>query len=169
MIATEELPDETMRRVSPNGRTFHDYNHNIDYMRPSPNGRRLLFGGRTGHVATLPVMARRLRRSLARIAPDLAGVRLSRAWTGKCAASFDQFPHLGAAGGVHYALGYCFAGVPMGLYLGEKAAQRILGGPDARTIFADRPLPTGLVGGRPWVAPVMATWFDWQDRRAAAA
>ena len=168
MIATEELPGETMRRVLPNGRTFHDYNHNIDYMRPSPDGRRLLFGGRTGHVAPLPRMARRLRRSLVRIAPDLAGVRLSRAWTGKCAASFDQFPHLGAADGVLYALGYCFAGVPMGLHLGEKAAQRILGRAEARTVFADRPLPTRLVGGRRWLAPVMATWFDWQDRRAAA-
>ena len=28
-----------MRRVSPNGRTFHDYNHNIDYRRPSPDQR----------------------------------------------------------------------------------------------------------------------------------
>ncbi len=168
MIATEELPGGTMRRALPNGRTFHDYNHNIDYMRPSPDGRRLLFGGRTGHVAPLPLMARRLRRSLAHIAPDLAGVRLSRAWTGKCAASFDQFPHLGVADRAHYALGYCFAGVPMGVYLGEKAAQRILGRAEARTVFADRPLPTRLVGGRPWLAPVMATWFDWQDRRAAA-
>jgi glycine/D-amino acid oxidase-like deaminating enzyme len=156
-----------MRRVLPNGRTFHDYNHNIDYMRPSPDGKRLLFGGRTGHVAPLPVMARRLRRALARIVPDLAEVRLSRAWSGKCAASFDQFPHLGAAGGAQYALGYCFAGIPMGVYLGEKAAQRILGRPEGRTIFADRPLPSRAVGGRPWLAPILATWLDWQDRRAA--
>jgi len=170
MIATEELPAETLRRALPNGRTFHDYNHNIDYMRPSPDGRRLLFGGRTGHVAPLGVMARRLRRALGRVLPDLAGVRLSRAWTGKCAASFDALPHFGSADGAHYAMGYCFAGVPMGLYLGEKAAQRILGRPEAATIFADRSFPERpLLGGRPWLAPVMATWFDLRDRRAAAS
>jgi len=169
MVATEALPAATLDRVLPHGRTYLDDNHNIDFMRRSPDGSRILFGGCTGNGETDPlVMAGVLQARLDRLLPDLAGVSLSRAWTGRCAGTFDLWPHLGSHQGITYAMGYCFAGVPMGTYLGMKAARRILGAGDAATVFADRPFPTvPLYAGNPWFVPwVMRAW-DWQDRRAA--
>jgi glycine/D-amino acid oxidase-like deaminating enzyme len=59
-------------------------------------------------------------------------------WTGRCAGTFDMYPHLGSHQGIHYALGYCFAGVPMGTWFGIKAAHRIL-----RRNIRPRCSPTG--------------------------
>jgi glycine/D-amino acid oxidase-like deaminating enzyme len=169
MVATEALPADVLDRVLPTGRTYLDDNHNIDFFRRSPDGNHILFGGRTGNGETDPlVMAGVLQARLNRLLPDLAQVSLSRAWTGRCSGTFDLWPHFGVHAGVTYALGYCFAGIPMGTYLGIKAAHRILGSGDADTLFADRPFPTmPLYTGNPWFVPwVMRVW-DWQDSRAA--
>ena len=168
MVATERLSPALLDRVLPTGRTCLDDNHNIDFVRRSPDGERILFGGRTGNGETDPlVVAGELQPRLDRLLPDLAGVSLARAWTGRCAGTFDLWPHLGMHDGITYAMGYCFAGVPMGTYLGRKAARRILGIGDAATVFAGRPFPTvpGYTGN-PWFVPwVMRVW-DWQDARA---
>lgn len=170
MVATESLPAEVLDRVLPTGRTCLDDNHNIDFVRRSPDGGRVLFGGRTGNGETDPlVMAGVLQRRLERIFPDLAGVALSRAWTGRCAGTFDLWPHLGSHEGALYAMGYCFAGVPMGTYLGMKAARRIMREGGAETVFGDRSFPTvPFYAGRPWFVPwVMRAWDArdaWENR-----
>lgn len=167
MVATKSLPLEVLDRVLPTGRTCLDDNHNIDFVRRSPDGNRILFGGRTGNGETDPmVMAGVLQQRLDRIFPDLADTALSRAWTGRCAGTFDLWPHLGSQDGITYATGYCFAGVPMGTYLGMKAARRIMRAADAETVFADRPFPTvPLYSGKPWFVPWVMRFWDWQDAR----
>lgn len=169
MAATEALPPETMARVLPHARTYIETRMNINYIRPAPDGSCILFGGMTGRVMpSARAIAPALRRMLAGILPDLAGVRLARAWTGKCAGTFDFMPHIGVVEGVHYALGYNFAGVPMGTYLGRKAAFKILGDAEGATVF-ERHLPPTLpfYGGRPWFVPLAMKYFDWHDRRIA--
>jgi glycine/D-amino acid oxidase-like deaminating enzyme len=168
MVATEPLPDSTLARLFPQDRVYLDYNHNIFFMRRAPDGPRVLFGGRTGtRFRDERRMARRLHRELARILPALAGVRLSHGWTGRCAATFDLYPHIGVHEGVHYAMGYCFAGVPMGTWLGHKAALRILGRPEAGTAFDDLPFRGApLYTGNPWFVPLVMRWYDHLDRRS---
>jgi glycine/D-amino acid oxidase-like deaminating enzyme len=167
MIATEPVPRELLDRLFPQGRTYHDYNNNLFYMRPSPDRSRILLGGYTGSLApNLKSMGKRLHKALARIFPDLATVRLSHVWTGFGSGSFDLYPHTGVHDGVHYAMGYCFAGLPMGTYLGHKTALRILDSPDAATIFDGRPFPTRpYYWGAPWFVPFAVAWFNWQDRQ----
>ena len=46
MIATEELPDEAARSLSPKDRAFSDSRRLLTYYRLSPDRKRLLFGGR---------------------------------------------------------------------------------------------------------------------------
>ncbi len=93
---------------------------------------------------------------------------LSHAWTGRCAGTFDLYPHIGEQAGLHYAMGYCFAGVPMGTYLGRKAAAKILGAADGATIFDALPFPSHfLYSGNPWFVPLAMRFYDWKDRRAA--
>lgn len=170
MVATEELSEKTLERAFPNARTVHDYNHNLVYMRRAPDSPRLLIGAKTGSRCNdLRSKAAELHAVLCGIFPDMEDARISRVWTGNCAATFDMYPHLGVHDGVHYALGYCFAGVPMGTYLGEKVALRILDKPQAGTVFADREFPTRIwYGGNPWFVPWAMKWYDWQDARNAA-
>jgi glycine/D-amino acid oxidase-like deaminating enzyme len=169
MIATEPLAAERMARLLPADRTYIDHAHNIDFMRRSPDGTRILFGGRTGSRSTgLRHKAAELRACAARIIGEIGTMRLSHVWTGRCAGTFDLFPHIGTEGGIHYAGGYCFAGVPMGTYLGRKAAHRILGRNEGRTVFAERPFPTApFYSGNPWFVPYAMAYYDWRDRRAS--
>ena len=75
------------------------------------------------------------RAMVSKLLPDLAGVRLSRVWKGQCAGTFDFMPHVGRHEGLWYAMGYNFAGVPMGSYLGLKLAQQILGKAEGASVF----------------------------------
>lgn len=169
MAATERLSPQVMAQVLPRARTYIETQMNINYIRPAPDGSRILFGGMTGRrMPSARAIAPALRAMLVRILPDLAGVRLSRAWTGKCAGSFDFMPHIGVVGGMHYALGYNFAGVPMGTWLGRKVAQKILGDPQGASLFERHAPPTmPLYGGNPWFVPLAMKYFEWHDRRIA--
>ena len=168
MIATEPLSAEQIERALPSHRTYHDYVNNIDFLRRAPDEPRILFGGLTGTMTDdLALMGRRLHARLVATFPELAGVRLSRAWSGYCAGTFDLWPHIGVEDGVHYAMGYCYAGLPMGTWLGHKVAARILERQDRHTAFAERPFPTriGFRGGS-WPVPLVMAWYNFQDWRS---
>jgi glycine/D-amino acid oxidase-like deaminating enzyme len=167
MVATEPLPAEVVQHVSPQGRPFIEYTNNIFFMRPSPDESRILFGGLTGGpVSNLKAKAARLHKALGQLVPDLAAVRLSHVWSGKCAASFDLYPHIGRHDGVHYAMGYCFAGVPMGTWMGRKVALKLLDDRQGATAFDELPLRSpAWYGGNPWFVPLYMKYLDWQDGR----
>ncbi len=52
--------------------------------------------------------------------PQLAGTRITHAWTGNVAFTFDEVPHMGSMDGLHYALGCNGSGVAMMTYLGTE-------------------------------------------------
>lgn len=167
MIATEELPEEKLHAILPQDRTVHDFNNNLTYLRRAPDSSRLLFGGRTGFVSDDGLkIARNLHARMSEILPEMADVKISRAWNGFGAGTFDLYPHVGTHDGVHYALGYCFAGLPMGTYLGRKMALKVLEHKEAATVFADRPFPTKWwYGGTPWFMPMVMAHYNWLDAR----
>jgi glycine/D-amino acid oxidase-like deaminating enzyme len=171
MAATEVLTEATLGRMIPRGRTVLDSNMNIDYIRPAPDTCRLLFGGATGSkLDSVDAMASRLHAIIGRVLPDLAGVRFSHLWTGRCAGTFDMMPHMGCHDGIWYGMGYNFAGVPMGTYFGRKIAQQILGLAEGRSVFDGTRFPTvPLYGGNPWFVPYAMRYFDWRDRCDARA
>lgn len=166
MIATEPLDPSLMARLLPTDRTYLDHVHDIISLRRSPDGTRILFLWRTG---TRPTNARakgaQLHADAASIVPEIAKLKVTHSWTGRCAGTFNLWPHLVTHDGIHFAGGYCFAGLPMGTYLGRKAAARILGRPEARTVFADRSFPT-VPGhtGSPWFMPYVMRWYGMLDR-----
>lgn len=169
MIATEELTEGQVRRILPNNRTAQDYNNNLIYLRRAPDSPRILLGGLTGTMTdNVEKMAQRLHAKLTTVLPDLKDSKISRAWNGFGGGTFDLYPHLGTHQGVHYAMGYCFAGIPMGTYLGHKMALRILGDPNAATLFADRPFPAKWwYHGQPWFLPAYVARSNWLDRRSS--
>ena len=165
MIATEVLSEDVITKILPNNRTFHDYNNNLVYIRQAPDQSRLLMGGYTGGpVGRLSQKSKQLKSRLDAIFPELESVKISRIWSGQCAGTFDLWPHVGVHEGVHYAMGYCFAGLPMGTYLGDKVARKVLGLPEAETVFANRAFRSHpMYTGNPWFLPLVMRWYDRQD------
>jgi glycine/D-amino acid oxidase-like deaminating enzyme len=167
-VTTEPLPEAMLRELLPQGRCFHDYVINSDYGRPAISDSRLLFGGLTGQTAhDLKRRAAELHRRLRRIFPQLARVRLSHVWTGRCAGAFDLYPHIGERDGIRYAMGYCFgSGLPLGTLLGHKLALRILGKLGGESAFDGRPFASRFFfWGNPWFMPLVMRYFSWADRR----
>jgi glycine/D-amino acid oxidase-like deaminating enzyme len=168
MFATEPLSPSQLAAILPARRTFIDANHDILFARHSPDGRRILFGGQTG--ARTPVLKDRiaaLHRMAAHYLPGLREVKVAQGWTGRCAGTFDLYPHLAERDGVWFAGGYCFAGVPMGTYLGRKAAWQMLGQARGATAFAARPFPTmPFYTGNPWFVPAVMRYWNARDARA---
>lgn len=74
-------------------------------------------------------------------------------------------PHIGVQDGIHYAVGYNFAGVPMGTYFGVKMAQKILGMKEGYSVFESQAFPTmPMYRGNPWFVPLTMKMFDVKDR-----
>ena len=169
VLATELLPPDLIDKVLPNRRTYLDTKLDIDFIRPAPDSSRILFGGMTGTRApSATAMVPDLLRRLTAILPDLRNVRVSRAWSGQCAGTFDFMPHIGIHDGIHFALGYNFAGVPIGTSFGGKIAARILGRGNAASAFEAKTFPTfPLYDGSPWFVPIAMRYFGWHDRRIA--
>ena len=171
IIATEPIGRERMARLIPDGRMIADSFNLLHYYRPSPDGERLLFGGRPKiFSADLATCARRLYFEMIEIFPDLAGIRLSHAWTGFVAYTFDRLPHVGRhRDGAHYAMGYCGSGVAMSSWLGHKAALKLLGDPAGATAFDGHALRGApYYAGTPWFLPLVAMWYRLGDRMRRA-
>jgi glycine/D-amino acid oxidase-like deaminating enzyme len=167
VIATEPIDEPVVEKLLPADRTYIDWNFNVDYIRRAPDDRRrIIFGGLTGGpVLDLRAMAIRLHARLLRIFPSLSSARIDHVWTGRCAGTLDLYPHLGTHEGVHYALGYCFAGVPMGTWFGLKSAERIMGKAVDQSVFAGRPLRSHpLYWGNPWFVPWAIRFLSRHDR-----
>ena len=168
MVATEPMPPERLKALLPNGRTFHDYTIDASYGVPSPYEPRLLFGGLTGERAVdLPGKAHALHAKMLAFFPQLADVRFSHIWTGRCAGTFDLYPHVGERDGIYYGLGFCFgSGLPIGTWFGDVIARRILGAKDATTAFDDLAFTTRFFyWGNPWFMPLLMRYYRWKGRR----
>lgn len=160
------LGADRVAALLPGDRTYIDWNFNVDWMRRAPGDpARLIFGGLTGEIdADLRIMAERLKGRLLRVFPDLGDLTFDHVWTGRCAGTFDINPRILCHEGVHYAGGYCFAGVPMGTLFGQKLARRILGQPGGDSVF-DRPADTRFFyHGNAWFVPHALRWLSRGDR-----
>ena len=171
LIATEPLAAAEISNLIPGGRMIVETRSRHCYYRASPDGRRILFGGRAALSAIGPVpAAERLRKLLVQVFPSLAQTRLTHSWSGRIAFPRDQMPHIGVAGGIHYALGYSGSGVAMAPYFGHKVALKVLGAADGQTAFDTVPFPAiPFHRGRPWFLPLLDVSYrvrDWMEGSA---
>ncbi|MBR0668967.1 FAD-binding oxidoreductase [Roseomonas hellenica] len=166
MIATEEIGEERVRRALPKLRVYGDTKKVLYYFRPSPDYRRILFGGRASFVnADTRHSAETLHRFMVDLIPDLAGVKLTHSWKGNVAFAFDMMPHVGVEDGVHYAMACNGSGVVTMTHFGQVAAQQILGGSNRVSAFARLKFKTvPLYDGRPWFMPFIGMAYQLRDR-----
>ena len=168
-IATEPLPKATLDRLIPRGRTILDSKINIYWIRRSPDDSRIILGGRTGKEESgLIGKARALHREMTEIFPELKDVKITHCWEGQTGFTFDELPHIGIYGGIHYAMGYCGVGMPMGTYLGHKVGLKVLRKPEGKTPFDEQPFTSRpYYWNKPWFLPFLIAYFnfvDWWDR-----
>jgi glycine/D-amino acid oxidase-like deaminating enzyme len=97
--------------------------------------------------------------------PQLRGVRVTHAWTGNVAFTWDALPHTGTLSGMHYALGCNGSGVAMMTYLGHQTARRIVGGANSTCGFELEPFPDfPLYRGNPnWALPAIGAYYRFRD------
>ena len=165
LIATEEIGENRVRDLIPNLRMIVETREKHLYYRPSPDGKRIILGGRAALHPIEPEDAKmRLKKELVALFPSLAQTGISHVWTGNVAMTRSDLPGIGQLGGLWYALGCNGSGVALMPYLGHKLALKILGGRDGATAFDDIPFKAiPFYDGRPWFLPLMTAWYRGRD------
>jgi glycine/D-amino acid oxidase-like deaminating enzyme len=166
IIVTEELAPEVMARLMPKLMMIGENRQLGFYYRPSPDGRRILLGGRdSSRVGDPAAPTLRLRNGLVELFPELQDVRLSHSWFGNVAMHRDMLPRIFEQDGVVYATGFCGSGVVWAPWIGTRAALKLMGDRErARTAFDFRPpafIP--LYRGNPWFMPAVIQGYRLQD------
>lgn len=170
MISTEELPPDIAASLSPRNRSFSDTQRVLTYFRMSPDGKRLIFGGRARFGQTDPVeTATILHEFMTDRFPQLKGTSITHAWTGNVAFTLDEMPHMGKMDNLHFALGCNGSGIAMMTYLGHQTAKKIIGDGNKICAFDQPEFPDHpLYHGSTWFVPWMGRYFrtrDWIDRQ----
>lgn len=166
IIATAPLPDHLMQTLMPKRYMLSETRKLHYYYRPSPDGRRILFGGRDGTIAGDPDWpTESLRRALVDIFPVLDNIEITHSWFGHVAMNRDMIPRIFTRSGVHYAAGYCGSGVVWARWAGQKAALQVLGENTSRSALDFRPpAAVPFYTGTPYFMPAVFAWMTLQDR-----
>jgi glycine/D-amino acid oxidase-like deaminating enzyme len=165
IIATEELPPDLARSLIPKARTLSDTKRVLCYYRMSPDGRRMVFGGRARFTQVDPtVSAPILHRYMTDRFPRLRGVKITHAWTGNVAFTLDALPHMGQRDDLHYCLGCNGSGVAMMTYLGWQTARKIARAANYACSFDTAEFPDHpLYAGNPWFLPMVGGYYRLRD------
>ncbi|MGD9711315.1 MAG: NAD(P)/FAD-dependent oxidoreductase [Lautropia sp.] len=172
IIATEALPPDMIASLIPRRRVIADTKRVLCYYRISPDGTRMLFGGRPRFTqVTAKDSAPILRSYMIDRFPQLAGTRVTHAWTGNTAFTLDALPHMGKIEGMHYLMGCNGSGVAIMTHLGVQTARKIAGVTSDTSVYDTDEFPSHpLYNGNPWFLPLVGTWYrarDAFDRRMA--
>jgi glycine/D-amino acid oxidase-like deaminating enzyme len=167
LIATEELGQNRVRSLIPSGRMIVETRAAHCYYRASPDGKRIVLGGRAAlHPVPPEEAAARLRAYLVGLFPSLSDVAVTHAWSGNVAMTRSGHPSIGGHDHVWHAMGCNGSGVAMMPYLGWRAAQKILGTAEGGTAFDGLPYrPWPLRALYPLGMPLVSWWWRLKDRR----
>ncbi|WP_420549990.1 NAD(P)/FAD-dependent oxidoreductase [Curvivirga sp.] len=166
IIATEEMAEDVIDKLFPkrrmHGTTLNLYN----YFRPAPNGKGIIFGGRSGADRDDPVRSgRHLYKQLIDIFPEIDGVKISHTWSGYTGYTFDHMPHIKQQKDIVYAGGYCGSGVVWAPWVGTKTALMLLDSSKSNTTFSKSDFETRpLYNGTPWFVPPIIWWYAIKDK-----
>ena len=174
-VATEELGTQVVSQLFPKQRMIADTKRLLYYFRPSPDRKRLLFGGRARYLHHDPIGGGlQLRRKLTAVFPQLTDVKLSHGWWGYVAYLRGGAPNLGESQpetlpGVYHALGCNGSGVVMMSWLGYRMGLLVSGQANSQSAFSRGGMaPFPLYRKKPWFLPVVGAYYqlrDWADRR----
>ena len=165
ILATEAMNPSVLAKLIPRGRNIGDTRRVVTYVRPSADGRRLIFGGRAAAgesdiIRCVP----RLHSMMVEMFPTLRSVRVSRAWMGYVGFTFDKLPHFGQQEGLFYSMGYCGQGVTLATYYGRKMGLRLAGQAGGDTALEGLEFPSRpYYRRRPWILPAAVAAYRIAD------
>ncbi len=167
IVATEPLSDDVVAEINPHDLAICDPNFVLQYFRLSAD-KRLLFGARLNYFGDDPaVIERRHRKSIARLYPKLAGVRIDYAWGGTIGVPINRVPQMGRVSkNVFYSQGYSGHGVNVTHLAGQIIADAVAGTLEQFDLFADVDpviVPGAHVFRRPMVA-LGVLYYQVRDR-----
>ena len=165
IVVTEVLGEALVESMFRGFCTMSNTQRVLFYYRPTPDHKRVMFGGRANFTAVDHVtFATRLHDYMSRVYPQLRDTKISHAWTGNVAFSFDYLPHMGINEGVHYLMGCNGSGVAMMTYLGRQTALKILDKQNRLCAFEEIPFNTHIgYHGKPWFLPFIGNWYRLLD------
>jgi glycine/D-amino acid oxidase-like deaminating enzyme len=164
IIATEILPPDLARELSPRNRMIYDSKHFLYYYRLTPDNR-MLFGGRAAFFPesenTVRKSAELLRQGMIQVYPQLRHVEVEFVWGGTLDFTLDVMPHAGTIDGMHFAAGFAGHGVAAATWMGEKLASAICGEPDDNPFseISFPGAPIGLRSGNTWALPLAGMYY----------
>jgi glycine/D-amino acid oxidase-like deaminating enzyme len=166
IIATEPLDPDLALSLIPKRRSISDTNRVLCYYRQSPDGTRMVFGGRARFTQVdAKLGARVLHGYMTERFPQLKGARVTHSWTGNTAFTLDALPHMGEEDGLHYCLGCNGSGIAMMTYLGTQTARKIACIANAPCAFDEGEFPDHpLYTGNPWFLPLVGGYYRMRDR-----
>ncbi len=177
LMATEPLNPNLLGELAPGRRMMVETRARHSYFRLSPDGTRVIFGGRASMVPMgMEKAAFRLRETMAEVWPQLAQTRVSHVWYGNTGYTFSHMPQVGVHDGVNFAMGYSGSGTVMAPYLGRKAALQALGLPEGDTHYSATTLqrhwmhptnrPHFLQAANAWYRTYVDRMENWEARYA---
>src|SRR5438105_15426618 len=126
IIATEILPADLARELSPRNRMIYDSKHFLYYYRLTPDNR-MLFGGRAAFFPETENTVRRsaeiLRRGMIAVYPRLRRLKVEFVWGGTLDFTLDVMPHAGQIDGMYFAAGFAGHGVAAATWVCAKLAR----------------------------------------------
>lgn len=169
LIATEEIPKDVMDRLMPKRQLLAGSQRVVTYYRPSPDGKRIIFGGRvlnmSGTHDSSVANARYVRSLLLKVFPELETTKLSHYWHGQLGFTFDHFPHVDKVDGMHFAVGYNGTGLARASWLGSRVAHQMLGADVGKTVYSDLKFDSRpFFNGKPWFLPLAVWYYGMLDR-----
>jgi gamma-glutamylputrescine oxidase len=137
IVATEPLPADVVAEINPHDLAICDPNFVLQYFRLSAD-KRLLFGARLNYFGDDPaVIERRHRKSIAKLYPKLADVRVDYAWGGTIGVPINRVPQMGRVSkNILYSQGYSGHGVNVTHLAGEIIADAVAGTLERFDLFA---------------------------------
>ena len=175
IIVTEKLGVNFVKSLMPKLSMFGEDKEVGFYYRPTPDGERILLGGRRMDKQDA-IAQMRLHEGLAGIFPELGEAKIDHYWAGNVVFPFDQLPKLAVHDGIIYPTGFCGSGTVWAHWLGRKAAAMILGKDNAAQTddpaspasnFATLPMRTiPFYSGDPWFMPLAMAYYRMRDKLA---
>lgn len=163
LIATEPLSSNLLDYLAPGRRMMVETRARHSYFRISPDGTRVVFGGRASMRAiSAEHAAKRLFATMTQIWPELTDVKLTHSWMGNTGFTFTNMPQVGTHNGLFYSMGYSGSGVALAPYLGAKVAWQALDDDRGRTSYGNTAFKTNWIHpvAKPHFLKAASLWFD---------
>lgn len=126
-VATVPLSDKQRQSILPRQVVVSDSRRIGNYFRIAPNGGLMLGGRGTFREPQGMGDYRRILAALEHFFPEVAGMPIAHAWSGRVAMTYDHLPHLHhPVPTVTMALGYNGRGVALGSAFGTAIADSLL-------------------------------------------